>query len=519
MIACRSLLFRADRVTKLSNSCSAFKPLAYLQGYGTYHVLNYKVKMASRKDKHNVGDKSKKLKSINPVWRPLTTQTSSHEEYSSKDVKVELEAECQVQEVHNSTSTSISVSNAQNVTDVTEEVIERTVPITSYSGMDDIGNSGALKGESVNSTEKHSIRVQVGASLIRFIIGKGGSTQKQIEEEMGVKIIIPSSKKEDSVVIEGFSIDSVAEASARIQAILDEAVKSPGLNYSHFISLPLAIHPELVDKLVMFQNSILGCDDPFLEKNVDSDSNEEYNENEDEDQKLDKGPDVAVELKVDSDNERVKVNITNIPVVSYAPKTTASKSSTLSDMGIDKSIFIKPKTFHLTVLMLKLWNKERVDAATKVLQSISSKVMDALDNQPVSIRLRGLDCMRGSLAKARVLYAPVEETGSEGRLLCACQVIVDAFVKAGLVLEKDANQKLKLHATVMNTSHRKRTRWTRKRQFDSFDARSIFKRYGSEEWGEYVIREAHLSQRFVYDDSGYYHCCASIPFPEKMQVD
>ncbi|PON46901.1 Activating signal cointegrator 1 complex subunit [Parasponia andersonii] len=518
MIACRSLLFRADRVTKLSNSCSAFKPLACLQGYGTYHVLNYEVKMASREDEHNVGDKSKKLKSINPVWKPLTTQTSSHEEYSSKDVKVELEAECQVQEVHNSTSTSISVSNAQNVTDVTEEVTERTVPFLSSSGLDDVGDGRALKGESVNSTEKHSIRVQVGASLIWFIIGKGGSTQKQIEEEMGVKIIIPSSKEEDSVVIEGFSIDSVAEASARIQAIIDEAVKSPSLNYSHFISLPLAIHPELVDKLVMFQNFILGSD-PCLEKNVDSDSNEEYNEHEDVDQKLDKGPDVAVELKVDRDKERVKVNITNIPVVSYAPKTTASKSSTLSDMGIDKSIFIKPRTFHLTVLMLKLWNKERVDAATKVLQSISSKVMDALDNQPVSIRLRGLDCMRGSLAKAHVLYAPVEEIGSEGRLLCACQVIIDAFVKAGLVLEKDANRKLKLHATVMNTSHRKRTRWTRKRQFDSFDARSVFKQYGSEEWGEYVIREAHLSQRFVYDENGYYHCCASIPFPEKMQVD
>ncbi|KAI5446432.1 uncharacterized protein LOC127073307 isoform X1 [Lathyrus oleraceus] len=26
------------------------------------------------------------------------------------------------------------------------------------------------------------------------------------------------------------------------------------------------------------------------------------------------------------------------------------------DLGINKSIFIKPKTFHLTVLMLKLWN-------------------------------------------------------------------------------------------------------------------------------------------------------------------
>lgn len=40
----------------------------------------------------------------------------------------------------------------------------------------------------------------------------------------------------------------------------------------------------------------------------------------------------------------------------------------LTDMGIEKSIFINPKTFHLTVLMLKLWNKERVNAAAEVLQ-------------------------------------------------------------------------------------------------------------------------------------------------------
>lgn len=62
-----------------------------------------------------------------------------------------------------------------------------------------------------------------------------------------------------------------------------------------------------------------------------------------------------------------------------------------------------------------------------------------------------------------------------------------------------------------------RKKWTR--NADSFDARGIFKQFGSEEWGEYLIREAHLSQRFTFDENGYYHCCASIPFPENMQVD
>lgn len=86
-------------------------------------------------------------------------------------------------------------------------------------------------------------------------------------------------------------------------------------------------------------------------------------------------------------------------------------------------------------------------------QSVSSNVRHALDNRPVYIRLKGLvkrlylwletysltqipmvalclfsspvkDCMTGSLDKTRVLYAPVEEVGHEGRLLSACSILI-----------------------------------------------------------------------------------------------
>ncbi|CAH9056265.1 unnamed protein product [Cuscuta epithymum] len=292
---------------------------------------------------------------------------------------------------------------------------------------------------------------------MRFIKGKGGVTQKKIEQDMGVQIIFPLSQKEDSITIESNSAESVAGASERIKTIIDEAVNSPNLDYSHFVSLPLAIHVDLVNKLNNFQSSILGATEVNEEGNLESNSNEDTS-------------------------------------------------------GIQKSTFINPKTFHLTVLMLKLWNKGRVEKAAEVLQSISSKVIEALENRPVSVRLKGLECMKGSFASARVLYAPVEEIGSEGRLSRACQVIIDAFIEAGLVLEKDTQQKLKLHATVMNARHTTgRKKWPR--HIRPFDARTIYEQYGSEEWGEYLISEAHLSQRFAYDENGYYHCCASIPFP------
>jgi hypothetical protein len=46
------------------------------------------------------------------------------------------------------------------------------------------------------------------------------------------------------------------------------------LDYSHFISLPLAIHPDLVEKLNNFQSSILG----LSAANVDSDKDESLGE-------------------------------------------------------------------------------------------------------------------------------------------------------------------------------------------------------------------------------------------------
>ncbi|KAF7843379.1 Activating signal cointegrator 1 complex subunit 1 [Senna tora] len=472
------------------------------QGQSSYHHLSCNLVMHGRKKKLCIEDHNKKQKILNPVWRPVTTHASACQDGGD------------VQELGSSKSSTFT--NDQVIKVAAEgmtELIESD--ITSSLLQDNVENK-VLEGSLAVSSGKHSISVEVGASLFRFIKGKGGSTQKNIEEEMGVKIIIPSSKEEDFVTIEGISNDSVTLASKKIQAIIDEVVKSRNLDYSHFISLPLAIHPELVNRLVSFQNSILGTGDSCMDENLDTDANEETTDNEELDELSKEEPNVAVELKVKDSNESVEVNLTNIPLVSYAPK--ASKSSALSDLGIDKSIFIKPKTFHLTVLMLKLWNKDRVKKATEVLQNISSSVKEALDNRPLSVKLKGLDCMKGSLAKARVLYAPVEEIGSEGRLQRACQVIIDAFVEAGLVLENDANQKLKLHATVMNARHRKRSK-LRKKKVDSFDARGIFKQYGSEDWGEYPIREVHLSQRFSFDENGYYHCCASIPFPENMQVE
>lgn len=98
-----------------------------------------------------------------------------------------------------------------------------------------------------------------------------------------------------------------------------QAIES-SLDYSHFVSLPLAIHPELIDKLINFQNSILGNNDVSADENLESsDSIEDTSDIKNKGQELIKGRDVAVELKVE-DEKHVKVGLTSIPLVSYPPK-------------------------------------------------------------------------------------------------------------------------------------------------------------------------------------------------------
>lgn len=81
-------------------------------------------------------------------------------------------------------------------------------------------------------------------------------------------------------------------------------MKSPSLDYSHFISLPLAIHTELVNKLQNFQNDILGFTASHQDADIDNDSNEDASGGSD-----DEGKKISVNLEVENEKERVKVKI------------------------------------------------------------------------------------------------------------------------------------------------------------------------------------------------------------------
>lgn len=80
----------------------------------------------------------------------------------------------------------------------------------------------------------------------------------------------------------------------------------------------------MVEKLVNFQNSILGIDNADQAKTIDNDGNEDTSDEEYSGLQLNRAP-----IKTPEVNESSEVAINNIPIVSYPPK--ASRSSTIAD--------------------------------------------------------------------------------------------------------------------------------------------------------------------------------------------
>lgn len=375
-------------------------------------------------------------------------------------------------------------------------------PVLSFENNISHVTEDAVQPERSEDTQFEAF-MKIGAPYVRFVVGRRGITRDSIEKATNTHIVIPPArevKSSVSLVVKGASQESVDAALAEIRSSLQRAEKNSNFQYTHFISLPLASHQALLEQLRSFKESILA-----------------------EEQK--------VINYVSWFPETAEKESSNVATINTTNKVTKIKSSHILDpdlegffsddessddenerpgnksLNINKFLIIRPETVHITVLMLKLFTDDRVNVAAEVLQGVKSKVLEILDGQEPKVFLKGIECLRGSPAEARVLCMKVEEADNGKCLQRACQAIKDAYTKAGLVAEVDKKQELKLHATLMNTS------FGRRLSNKPFDARKVLAKYRSQEWGEHCVNEVHLSQRFFYDESGYYRCCGSFQLP------
>uniref|UniRef100_A0A8C5Q454 Activating signal cointegrator 1 complex subunit 1 n=1 Tax=Leptobrachium leishanense TaxID=445787 RepID=A0A8C5Q454_9ANUR len=189
------------------------------------------------------------------------------------------------------------------------------------------------------------------------------------------------------------------------------------------------------------------------------------------------------------------------------------------DHGIESTIFQNPSKLHLTIGTLVLLSEKEVQQASELLAKCKELFLDKLAaGKPMQVKVAGIEYMNDDPAMVDVLYAKVQMKDASERLQLIADRMMQRFVGSGLMLKEW--DRVKLHATVMNTVFRKDPLAEERnsmsfgkhsqRERESFEARNLLKFFDSFYFGDIVLKKIHLSQRFSVDDSGYYASAGEV---------
>ncbi|KAJ7324217.1 hypothetical protein JRQ81_017237 [Phrynocephalus forsythii] len=191
-----------------------------------------------------------------------------------------------------------------------------------------------------------------------------------------------------------------------------------------------------------------------------------------------------------------------------------------NDYGVSSSLFQNPAKLHLTIGTLVLLNEQEIQQARELLQRCKEDFVDTITGEkPLTVEIAGIEYMNDDPAMIDVLYAKVHMKDGSNRLQLIADRLVDRFVTSGLMVKEW--DRIKLHATVMNTVFRKdpsveeqnsRAAGKALKERESFDGRKILKVFENFHFGEAQLNSVFLSQRFSTDSSGYYATSGQLTF-------
>ncbi|XP_054687232.1 activating signal cointegrator 1 complex subunit 1 isoform X2 [Grus americana] len=191
------------------------------------------------------------------------------------------------------------------------------------------------------------------------------------------------------------------------------------------------------------------------------------------------------------------------------------------DHGVSSSLFQNPAKLHLTLGTLVLLNEQEIRKACDLLQRCKEDFVDQIaGGKPLTVEVAGVEYMNDDPATMDVLYAKVHMKDGSDKLQVIADQLVERFVASGLMLKEW--DRVKLHATVMNTLFRKdpsaeeqNNAMTGKSSFkerESFNGRNILKLFENFYFGEVQLDSVRLSQRFSSDATGYYATSGQLTF-------
>ncbi|XP_033004999.1 activating signal cointegrator 1 complex subunit 1 [Lacerta agilis] len=191
-----------------------------------------------------------------------------------------------------------------------------------------------------------------------------------------------------------------------------------------------------------------------------------------------------------------------------------------NDYGVSSSLFQNPAKLHLTIGTLVLLNEQEIQKAQELLQRCKEDFADSIaGGKPLTVEVAGVEYMNDDPAMMDVLYAKVRMKDGSNKLQLIADRLTDRFVTSGLMMKEW--DRVKLHATVMNTIFRKdpsaeepsnRSAGKFFKERESFDGRNILKLFENFCFGEVQLNSVYLSQRFSADSSGYYATSGQLNF-------
>ena len=184
--------------------------------------------------------------------------------------------------------------------------------------------------------------------------------------------------------------------------------------------------------------------------------------------------------------------------------------------GLTEEMFTEPSRMHLTLAVFRLFTDSEIQETLLAVEDCVKVARSALAGSD-NIGIRGLDTMNDDHSSTTVLYARVKEGVKQ--LQQFADVLLQKLSEA-VPDYVDRRYRVKLHATLINASKKKEaidaqghSRHHRRRA--TFDACSIMKSLGSQDFGDVPLKEVHFSQRGEYDDNGFYKCISTVPLFDK----
>ncbi|KAJ1986557.1 activating signal cointegrator 1 complex subunit [Coemansia spiralis] len=185
--------------------------------------------------------------------------------------------------------------------------------------------------------------------------------------------------------------------------------------------------------------------------------------------------------------------------------------SSKSLCAADCSSFVEPASLHVTIGMLRLLTPADVTSAVAFLKTLQPGIHEILANQPLVVRVGGLEAMEADRQAARIIYAKADDDG--GRLQRVCRFVREAFDNAGYIDEK---RELKIHITVIRAKEAKGAKdaagAARERPF-GIDATALLREFGQAAFGACRVGQMQLARRFRFTESGAYASEGFVALP------